>query len=46
MWNSSTRAAGCTCENVEGKDLIARMRGKGSVRMSTDEILALTRGDR
>ena len=28
------------------KDLIARMRGRGSVRMSTDEILALTRGDR
>lgn len=29
-----------------GKDLVARMRGKGTVRMSTDEILALTRGDR
>jgi AbrB family looped-hinge helix DNA binding protein len=29
-----------------GKALIDRMRGRGSVRMSTDEILALTRGDR
>jgi bifunctional DNA-binding transcriptional regulator/antitoxin component of YhaV-PrlF toxin-antitoxin module len=29
-----------------GQSLIARMRGRGSVRMSTDEILALTRCDR
>lgn len=29
-----------------GKSLVARLRGKGSVRMSTDEILALTRGER
>ena len=29
-----------------GKALIARMRGCGSVKMTTDEILALTRGDR
>ena len=27
-----------------GENLIARMRGRGSVRMSTDEILSLTRG--
>jgi hypothetical protein len=27
-----------------GKELIERMRGKGSVRMTTDEIMALTRG--
>lgn len=27
-----------------GSRLIGRMRGRGSVRMSTDEILALTRG--
>src|SRR5438046_4757705 len=27
-----------------GRDLIARIRGKASTRMSTDEILALTRG--
>ncbi len=26
-----------------GKDLVARLRGRGKVRMSTDEILALTR---
>ena len=29
-----------------GKSLVARLRGKGSVRMTTDEILALTRGER
>ena len=29
-----------------GKQLVARMRGRGSVRLSTDEILALTRGKR
>ena len=29
-----------------GKSLVARLRGRGSVRMSTDQILALTRGDR
>lgn len=29
-----------------GKELVARMRDRGSVRMSTDEILALTRGGR
>ena len=28
-----------------GKSLIARMRGRGSVQMSTDEILSLTRGE-
>jgi AbrB family looped-hinge helix DNA binding protein len=27
-----------------GRRLITRMRGKGTTRMSTDEILALTRG--
>ena len=29
-----------------GEGLIAHMRGRGTVRMTTDEILALTRGDR
>jgi AbrB family looped-hinge helix DNA binding protein len=29
-----------------GKALIERMRSRGSVKMSTDEILSLTRGDR
>ncbi|MCP4379520.1 MAG: AbrB/MazE/SpoVT family DNA-binding domain-containing protein [bacterium] len=28
-----------------GSGLVARMRGRGTVTMSTDEILALTRGD-
>lgn len=27
-----------------GRDIIARLRGKGSVRMTTDEIMRLTRG--
>lgn len=27
-----------------GKRLVARLRGRGDVRMSTEEILALTRG--
>jgi len=29
-----------------GKPIVERLRGRGSVRMSTDEILSLTRGDR
>ncbi len=29
-----------------GKSIVERLRGRGSVRMTTDEILALTRGDR
>lgn len=29
-----------------GKSAVARLRGAGSVRMTTDEILALTRKDR
>lgn len=28
-----------------GKSIVGRMRGRGSTRMSTEEILALTRGD-
>jgi len=28
-----------------GRRLVERMRGRGSVRMSTDQILRLTRGD-
>lgn len=28
-----------------GRALVAHMRGKGTVRMSTDAIMALTRGD-
>jgi antitoxin PrlF len=29
----------------EGKTLVARMRGRATVVMSTEEIMALTRGD-
>ncbi len=29
-----------------GKSIVERLRGRGAVRMTTDEILALTRGDR
>jgi len=28
-----------------GRDLVRRMRGRASVRMTTEQILALTRGD-
>ena len=31
-------------EGKRGKSLVARLRGQGTVRMTTDEILALTRG--
>ncbi|MBN1103930.1 MAG: AbrB/MazE/SpoVT family DNA-binding domain-containing protein [Deltaproteobacteria bacterium] len=31
-------------KNKRGREMIARMRGKASVKMSTDEIMALTRG--
>jgi AbrB family looped-hinge helix DNA binding protein len=29
-----------------GAGLVAHMRGKGTVKLTTDEIMALTRGDR
>ena len=29
-----------------GKSIVQRLRGRGSIRMSTDAILALTRGER
>ena len=29
-----------------GKEIVARLRGQGTLKMSTDEILALMRGDR
>jgi AbrB family looped-hinge helix DNA binding protein len=29
-----------------GKQIVQRLRGRGSVKMSTDEIMALTRGER
>ncbi len=33
-------------KGARGRSMVARLRGKGSVKMSTDEILALTRGTR
>jgi antitoxin PrlF len=33
-------------QRLRGKSLIGQMRGRGSVKMSTDEIMALTRGER
>jgi AbrB family looped-hinge helix DNA binding protein len=30
---------------TRGRQIVERMRGKGTVRMTTDEIMALTRGD-
>ncbi len=32
-------------DRSRGKKLVARLRGKATVDMSTDEIMALTRGD-
>ncbi|MFQ5666894.1 MAG: AbrB/MazE/SpoVT family DNA-binding domain-containing protein [Candidatus Binatia bacterium] len=32
-------------ERRRGRSLVTRLRGRGNVRMSTDEILALTRND-
>lgn len=31
--------------NLRGRHIVEHLRGKGSVRMSTDEIMALTRGE-
>jgi bifunctional DNA-binding transcriptional regulator/antitoxin component of YhaV-PrlF toxin-antitoxin module len=31
---------------LRGKRLIEQMRGRGDIKMSTDEIMTLTRGDR
>ncbi len=30
--------------NIRGQAIIQRMKGKGSVKMSTDQIMSLTRG--
>jgi antitoxin PrlF len=32
-------------KTARGKAVVRRMRGRGTVAMSTDEIMALTRGD-
>ena len=31
--------------NLHGQQIVERLRGRGSVRMTTDEIMALTRGE-
>lgn len=40
------RRARTRTKRSRGRSVVARLRGKGSVRMSTDEILAFTRGRR
>lgn len=40
--NAPARAGGAGCR---GRSIVERLRGPGSVRMTTDETLALTRGD-
>lgn len=37
---------GVKARRRRGKSIVQRLRGRGSVRMSTDSILALTRGQR
>ena len=32
-------------ENSRGRQIVSRMRGRATTTMSTDEIMALTRGD-
>ncbi len=40
------RRARSRTKRTRGRSVVARLRGKGNIRMSTDEILALTRGRR
>ncbi len=40
----SARIKKAPASQRRGRRLIAHMRGKGTIRMSTDEIMALTRG--
>jgi AbrB family looped-hinge helix DNA binding protein len=39
----TTRKSG---RNSRGERLVEHMRGRGNLKMTTDEIMALTRGDR
>lgn len=43
---SAVRIRKARSAKSRGLRLVGHMRGRGSVRMSTDEILRLTRGDR
>jgi len=40
------KVRGVKARRRRGKSIVQRLRGRGSVRMSTDAILALTRGKR
>ncbi|HTO87451.1 MAG TPA: AbrB/MazE/SpoVT family DNA-binding domain-containing protein [Thermoanaerobaculia bacterium] len=40
------KVRGVKARRRRGKSIVQRLRGRGSVRMSTDSILALTRGQR
>ncbi len=40
------RKARSRTKRTRGRSVVDRLRGRGTVRMSTDEILALTRGGR
>ncbi len=39
------RGSAKRAENSRGERLVAHLQGKGDIAMSTDEIMALTRGD-
>lgn len=45
VWNGDVRIVKKGSARKRGKGLVEHMRGRGSVRMSTDEIMALTRGE-
>jgi AbrB family looped-hinge helix DNA binding protein len=40
------KVRGVKARRRRGKSIVQRLRGRGAVRMSTDAILALTRGER
>jgi AbrB family looped-hinge helix DNA binding protein len=40
-----TRAAGRPKKPSRGEQIVARLRGRGDIKLTTDEIMALTRGD-
>ena len=43
---NAVRFVPATAPNLRGRHIVERLRGKSTVRMTTDEIMALTRGDR
>jgi AbrB family looped-hinge helix DNA binding protein len=40
-----TRATRRSKKPTRGEQIVARLRGRGDIMMTTDEIMALTRGD-